>query len=141
VLRGNELVHGLEETRFVELFTAAKPVVFAFHGYQRAVHAILHGRTKPERFHVRGFIDEGTTTTPFDRVVRNKMSRFHLCIEALRRSDYAQAGPLMQWCETMLSKHQTYGSYDGSSTACSKRCRPSCRANLEFYAIGLDSGE
>jgi xylulose-5-phosphate/fructose-6-phosphate phosphoketolase len=108
VLRGNELVHGLEETRFVELFTAAKPVVFAFHGYQRAVHAILHGRTKPERFHVRGFIDEGTTTTPFDRVVRNKMSRFHLCIEALRRSDYAQAGPLMQWCETMLSKHQTY---------------------------------
>jgi xylulose-5-phosphate/fructose-6-phosphate phosphoketolase len=100
--------HGLEETRFVELFTAAKPVVFAFHGYQRAVHSILHGRTKPERFHVRGFIDEGTTTTPFDMVVRNKMSRFHLCMEALRRSDYAQAGPLTQWCETMLSKHQAY---------------------------------
>ena len=79
--------HGLEEAKFVELFTADKPVVFAFHGYQRAIHEILHGRTNAERFHVRGFIEEGTTTTPFDMVVLNKMSRFHLCMEALRRSD------------------------------------------------------
>ena len=86
--------HGLEEDQFIELFTAARPVVFAFHGYQRAMHAIVHGRTHAERFHVRGYIEEGTTTTPFDMVVRNEMSRFHLCMEALRRSDYAQAGPL-----------------------------------------------
>jgi xylulose-5-phosphate/fructose-6-phosphate phosphoketolase len=64
------------------------PVVFGFHGYQRAMHQILHGRTNPERFHVRGFMEERTTTTPFDMVVRNQMSRFHLCMEALRRSDY-----------------------------------------------------
>jgi xylulose-5-phosphate/fructose-6-phosphate phosphoketolase len=57
---------------------------------------------------VRGFIDEGTTTTPFDMVVRNKMSRFHLCTEALRRSGYPQAGPLMEWCQEMLAKHRTY---------------------------------
>jgi xylulose-5-phosphate/fructose-6-phosphate phosphoketolase len=100
--------HGLEEAKFIELFTVAKPVVFAFHGYQRAIHAIVHGRTNTERFHVRGFIEEGTTTTPFDMVVRNKMSRFHLCMEALRRSDYPQAGPLMEWCQEMLAKHQTY---------------------------------
>ncbi len=100
--------HGLEEARFLELFTTATPVIFAFHGYQRAVHAILHGRTHAERFHVRGFIDEGTTTTPFDMVVRNKMSRFHLCIEALRRSGYPQAGPLIDWCQQMLAKHQAY---------------------------------
>ncbi len=100
--------HGLEEAKFIELFTAAKPVIFAFHGYQRAVHAIIHGRTNTQRFHVRGFIDEGTTTTPFDMVVRNKMSRFHLCMEALARSDYAQAGPLTEWCQKMLVKHQTY---------------------------------
>ena len=100
--------HGLEEARFVELFTAAKPVVFAFHGYQRAIHAILHGRTGAERFHVRGFMEEGTTTTPFDMVVRNEMSRFHLCMEALRRSLYPQAGPLTQWCQEMLVKHQHY---------------------------------
>jgi xylulose-5-phosphate/fructose-6-phosphate phosphoketolase len=57
---------------------------------------------------VRGFIDEGTTTTPFDMVVLNKISRYHLCMEALRRSNYPQAGPLMEWCQQMLAKHQTY---------------------------------
>ena len=100
--------HGLEEAKFLELFTAEKPVVFAFHGYPRAIHAILHGRTHAERFHVRGFIEEGTTTTPFDMVVLNEMSRFHLCMEALRRSGYPQAGPLMEWCQEMLARHQTY---------------------------------
>ena len=100
--------HGLEESRFVELFTAAKPVVFGFHGYQRAIHAIVHGRTNAERFHVRGFMEEGTTTTPFDMVVRNQVSRFHLCMEALRRSGYPQAGPLTEWCQGMLAKHQSY---------------------------------
>jgi xylulose-5-phosphate/fructose-6-phosphate phosphoketolase len=90
--------HGLQEERFVKLFTAGKPVVFAFHGYQRAVHALLHGRTRAERFHVRGFMGEGTTTTPFDMAVRNQMSRYHLCIETLRRSSFAQAGPLIEWC-------------------------------------------
>jgi xylulose-5-phosphate/fructose-6-phosphate phosphoketolase len=100
--------HGLEEPEFLALFTADRPVVFAFHGYPRAVHALLHGRTRAERFHVRGFIEEGTTTTPFDMVVRNRTSRFHLCIEALRRSGYDQAGPLIDWCQGMLSQHRDY---------------------------------
>ncbi len=80
--------HGLSESKFIELFTATKPVIFAFHGYQRAMHQILHGRPSPERFHVRGFVEEGTTTTPFDMVVRNGMSRFHLCMEVIRRSNH-----------------------------------------------------
>ena len=63
--------HGLPEDEFLELFTADRPVVFGFHGYQRAVHAIVHGRPRAERFHVRGFMEEGTTTTPFDMVVKN----------------------------------------------------------------------
>jgi xylulose-5-phosphate/fructose-6-phosphate phosphoketolase len=100
--------HGLEETKFLELFTAAKPVIFAFHGYQRAIHAIVYGRTNAARFHVRGFMEEGTTTTPFDMVVRNQMSRFHLCIEALRRSAYPQAAPVVEWCQEMLARHQSY---------------------------------
>ncbi len=100
--------HGLPEPKFVELFTKDKPVVFAFHGYQRAVHALIHGRTNAPRFHVRGFMEEGTTTTPFDMVVLNQMSRFHLCIEALRRSQYPQAGPVIEWCEGMLKKHEEY---------------------------------
>jgi xylulose-5-phosphate/fructose-6-phosphate phosphoketolase len=100
--------HSLEEAQFIDIFTAVRPIIFAFHGYQRAIHAIVHGRTRAERFHVRGFMEEGTTTTPFDMVVRNEMSRFHLCMEALRRSAYPQAGPLMEWCQDMLARHQTY---------------------------------
>jgi xylulose-5-phosphate/fructose-6-phosphate phosphoketolase len=78
--------HGMDEARFLELFTADQPIVFAFHGYQRAIHEVVHGRTNAERFHVRGFNEQGTTTTPFDMVLLNGMSRYHLCIEALRRS-------------------------------------------------------
>ena len=79
--------HGMSESRFAELFTADKPVIFAFHGYQRAVHEIVHGRVHAERFHVRGFNEQGTTTTPFDMVVLNGMSRYHLAIQALLRAD------------------------------------------------------
>jgi phosphoketolase len=78
--------HGMNSTQFVDLFTADKPVIFAFHGYQRAIHEIIHGRENAERFHVRGFTEQGTTTTPFDMVLMNDMSRYHLAIEALRRS-------------------------------------------------------
>ncbi|HJQ29447.1 MAG TPA: phosphoketolase family protein [Rubrobacter sp.] len=79
--------HGMSETRFVELFTADKPVIFAFHGYRRAIHEIVHGHIDVDRFHVRGFSEQGTTTTPFDMVLLNGMSRYHLAMEALRRID------------------------------------------------------
>jgi xylulose-5-phosphate/fructose-6-phosphate phosphoketolase len=78
--------HGMTDERFVELFTRDKPVVFAFHGYQFAVHQLVHRRPHPARFHVRGFNEQGTTTTPFNMVVLNHMSRFHLAIIALRFS-------------------------------------------------------
>ena len=76
--------HGMTDERFVELFTRDKPVVFAFHGYQFAVHQLVHRRPHPGRFHVRGFNEQGTTTTPFDMVVLNGMSRYHLAILAVR---------------------------------------------------------
>ena len=79
--------HGMDEEKLRGALHAGQPVVFAFHGYQRAIHEIVHGRPTPQRFHVRGFKKEGTTTTPFDMVVLNGTSRFHLCLEALRRSD------------------------------------------------------
>jgi xylulose-5-phosphate/fructose-6-phosphate phosphoketolase len=102
--------HSLDETRFVELFTANKPVIFAFHGYPRAIHQIMHGRVNAERFHVRGFNEQGTTTTPFDMVVLNGMSRYHLCIEALRRVPqlYDRAETLMDTCNNMITKAVTY---------------------------------
>ena len=59
--------------------------MFAFHGYQRAIHEIVHGHPDVDRIHVRGFNEQGTTTTPFQMVVMNAMSRFHLAAEAIRR--------------------------------------------------------
>src|SRR6266540_3468026 len=67
--------HGMTAEMFDELFTRDTQVVFAFHGYQRAIHEIVHGRANAGRFHVRGFTAEGSTTTPFDMVVRNWMWR------------------------------------------------------------------
>ncbi len=78
--------HGMEAERFSQLFTSAKPVVLAFHGFRRAIHEVIHGRPNADRFHVRGFMEQGTTTTPFDMVVLNQMSRYHLAAEALRRA-------------------------------------------------------
>jgi xylulose-5-phosphate/fructose-6-phosphate phosphoketolase len=102
--------HGMDATRFVELFTRHTDIVFAFHGYQRAIHDIVHGRPDAERFHVRGFKEEGTTTTPFDMTVRNGISRYHLCIEALRRAPRMaeRAAPLIDRCTTMLARHEAY---------------------------------
>ena len=102
--------HGMDEAKFVEQFTEAQPVVFAFHGYQRAVHELIHGRTNPERFHVRGFNEEGTTTTPFDMVVLNSMSRYHLCILAMQHATRLKdlTAPLIAECNAMLDKHHTY---------------------------------
>jgi xylulose-5-phosphate/fructose-6-phosphate phosphoketolase len=99
--------HGLTDEAFVALFTEAAPVVFAFHGYQRAIHELVHGRPGAERFHVRGFNEEGTTTTPFDMVVRNEMSRYHLCLEALRRAPRGEArgAALAAHCRAMLERH------------------------------------
>ncbi len=75
--------HGMDDISFEALFTKEVPVIFAFHGYPWVIHPMVHGRANEERFHVRGFLDRGTTTTPFDMVVLNKMSRYHLAIDAL----------------------------------------------------------
>jgi xylulose-5-phosphate/fructose-6-phosphate phosphoketolase len=102
--------HGLAEERFVELFGADDEVVMAFHGYARALHQLLHGRPHPGRFHVRGFNEQGSTTTPFDMVVLNRMSRYHLALEALRRARRRPEGAeaLERRCEEMLARHETY---------------------------------
>ncbi|AOY71586.1 phosphoketolase family protein [Arthrobacter sp. TES] len=102
--------HGLSQDAFEELFTSDVDVVMAWHGYARALHQLLHGRTRPERFHVRGYNEQGTTTTPFDMVVLNKVSRYHLVMEALRRTprNLAGAEDLLGYCESMLRAHTTY---------------------------------
>jgi xylulose-5-phosphate/fructose-6-phosphate phosphoketolase len=102
--------HGMDDTRFVDLFTGDKPVVFAFHGYQRAIREIIHGRPNAGRFHVRGFNEQGTTTTAFDMVVLNGMSRYQLCIEVLRRSTRMRenAPALIDECSAMIARAVAY---------------------------------
>ena len=98
------------EQAFEAMFTTDTDVVFAFHGYPRAVHELLHGRVHPGRFHVRGFNEQGTTTTPFDMVVLNRMSRYHLVLEALRRSRRVPENglDLARYCRQMLDRHHDY---------------------------------
>ena len=102
--------HGLSDDRFVELFTLSKHVIFAFHGYQRAVHGVIHGRPHAERFHVRGFREQGTTTTPFDMVVLNGMSRYDLAREAIRRAlpDSPRKQELMDACAAAIRDAVAY---------------------------------
>jgi xylulose-5-phosphate/fructose-6-phosphate phosphoketolase len=102
--------HGLGPLDFDEVFTHDQEVVFAFHGYAGAIHEVLHGRQRPERFHVHGFQEEGTTTTPFDMVVLNEISRYHLVLDALSRVAVRPAGAdaLVDHCNEMLDRHRRY---------------------------------
>lgn len=102
--------HGLDDDAFQRLFTAERDVVVAWHGYARAFHQLLHGRPNPERFHVRGYSQQGTTTTPFDMVVLNRVSRFHLVLEAINRlsGHHTGAAALVDHCERMLARHHDY---------------------------------
>lgn len=100
--------HGMEPDRFTALFTDTQPVIFAFHGYVRIIHDLVHGRPDPVRFHVRGFMEEGSTTTPFDMVVLNNMSRFHLAMEAIRRVPGLEAGEVLALFENKLAEHTAY---------------------------------
>jgi xylulose-5-phosphate/fructose-6-phosphate phosphoketolase len=102
--------HGLPKTYFQELFTDHVDVIFAFHGFPGAIHQLVHGRPDADRIHVRGFIEQGTTTTPFDMTVKNKISRYHLVMDAISRASRTPAGAtdLMAWCRAQLEAHEAY---------------------------------
>ena len=77
--------HGLSDKEFDSLFTTDKPLIFAFHGYPWLIHRLTYRRTNHRNLHVRGYKEEGTTTTPFDMVVLNDLDRFHLVIDVIER--------------------------------------------------------
>jgi len=77
--------HGLSDRDFDGLFTRDRPVIFAYHGYPYLIHRLTYSRTNHDGMHVRGFAEEGTTTTPFDMVVLNQLDRYHLAMEAIER--------------------------------------------------------
>jgi xylulose-5-phosphate/fructose-6-phosphate phosphoketolase len=77
--------HGLPDFEFDALFTTSQPVIFAFHGYPSLIHRLTYKRSNHDNFHVSGYKEEGTTTTPFDMVMLNDLDRFHLVMDVIDR--------------------------------------------------------
>lgn len=102
--------HGLSDRDFDSLFTRDKPVIFAYHGYPYLIHRLTYNRTNHAGMHVRGFAEEGTTTTPFDMVVLNGLDRYHLAIEAIERVPglATRAAPVKQQFRDKLIEHSRY---------------------------------
>jgi len=102
--------HGLTDAAFDALFTRDRPVIFAFHGYPWLIHRLTYRRTNHENLHVRGYKEEGTTTTPFDMVVLNDLDRFHLVMDAIDRVPRlgARAAHLRQHMRDKLADHRAY---------------------------------
>jgi xylulose-5-phosphate/fructose-6-phosphate phosphoketolase len=96
----SEHPHGLSDKNFDILFTTNKPVVFAFHGYPWLIHRLTYRRTNHDNLHVRGYKEEGTTTTPFDMVVLNDLDRFHLVMDVIDR--VPQLGPSAAYVKQAL---------------------------------------
>jgi xylulose-5-phosphate/fructose-6-phosphate phosphoketolase len=102
--------HALSDRDFDDIFTTDKPIVFAFHGYPWLIHRLTYRRTNHDNLHVRGYKEEGTTTTPFDMVVRNDLDRFHLVCDVIDRVPAlgARAAHIKQMLRDKLVEHKTY---------------------------------
>ena len=111
----SEHPHGLPDTDFDELFTTATPVIFAFHGYPAMIHKLTYRRRNHANIHVRGYKEEGTTTTPFDMVVLNNLDRYQLALDAIRRiprlADRVPAETQRYW--TVMERHKLYVAEHG----------------------------
>ena len=106
----SEHPHGLSDRDFDVLFTRDKPIIFAFHGYLWVIHRLTYRRTNHPQMHVRGFKEEGTTTTPFDMVVLNDLDRFHLAGDVIDRvpSLGSRAAHAKQYLRDKLLDHKAY---------------------------------
>ncbi|NJN02896.1 MAG: phosphoketolase family protein [Leptolyngbyaceae cyanobacterium RM1_1_2] len=106
----SEHPHGMSDVDFVSLFTPDKPIIFAFHGYPWLIHRLTYRRPNHGNLHVRGYKEEGTTTTPFDMVVRNELDRFSLADDALDRvaGFTHQKAYVKQMIHDRLVEHKQY---------------------------------
>jgi xylulose-5-phosphate/fructose-6-phosphate phosphoketolase len=111
----SEHPHGLSDEDFDELFTIDKPVVFAFHGYPTMIHKLTYRRRNHANIHVRGYKEEGTTTTPFDMVVLNDLDRYRLALDAMARiprfADRMELETARYW--TVIERHKLYVAEHG----------------------------
>jgi xylulose-5-phosphate/fructose-6-phosphate phosphoketolase len=111
----SEHPHGLTDEDFDALFTKDKPVIFAFHGYPTLIHRLTYRRHNHDNIHVRGYVEEGTTTTPFDMVVLNRMDRFRLALDVINRVPrlHSIAGKATQRFTELMQRHKLYVSEHG----------------------------
>jgi len=111
----SEHPHGLSDRDFDAIFTTDKPIVFAFHGYPWLIHRLTYRRTNHDNLHVRGYKEEGTTTTPFDMTVLNDLDRFHLAGDVIDRVPKLRgvAGREKQFLRNRLIEHKLYISKHG----------------------------
>lgn len=102
--------HGLRHKEFDTIFTTDKPIVFAYHGYPWLIHRLTYRRTNHKNLHVRGYKEEGTTTTPFDMVVLNDLDRFHLVLDVIDRVPKLgyTAAYTQQFIRDKLIEHRQY---------------------------------
>ncbi len=102
--------HGLSKADFDALFTTDKPVIFAYHGYPWLIHRLTYRRTNHDNLHVRGYKEEGTTTTPFDMTVLNQVDRFNLAMDVIDRVPrlHDVAGHAREWLKNKLVEHKRY---------------------------------
>ena len=110
LMPNSEHPHGLSDPEFDSLFTSNKPVIFAFHGYPWLIHRLAYRRTNHDNMHVRGYKEEGTTTTPFDMVMLNDLDRFHLVIDVIDRVPGlgSKAGNIRQQMVDERLRHRQY---------------------------------
>ena len=106
----SEHPHGLSDNDFDSLFTVDKPVIFAYHGYPWLIHRLTYRRHNHDNLHVRGYKEEGTTTTPFDMTVLNELDRFHLAGDVVDRVPKLQriGGHFKQYLRNKLVEHKEY---------------------------------
>jgi xylulose-5-phosphate/fructose-6-phosphate phosphoketolase len=111
----SEHPHGLSDHEFDSIFTTDRPVIFAYHGYPWLIHRLTYRRTNHDNFHVRGYKEEGTTTTPFDMTVLNELDRFHLAGDVVDRVPRLQGvgGHFKQFLRNKIVEHKQYISDRG----------------------------
>jgi xylulose-5-phosphate/fructose-6-phosphate phosphoketolase len=111
----HEHPHGMPDAEFDSIFTTTRPIVFAYHGYPWLIHRLTYRRTGHDNLHVRGYKEEGTTTTPFDLVMMNDLDRFHLVMDVIDRVPglASRAGDIRQDMDERRVKAREYSRAAG----------------------------
>jgi xylulose-5-phosphate/fructose-6-phosphate phosphoketolase len=127
--------HGISDSDFDSMFTRDRPVIFAYHGYPYLIHRLTYNRTNHSEMHVHGFEEEGTTTTPFDMVVLNRLDRYHLAIDVIDRVPRlaVSAAHIKQQFRDKLLEHTRYVRQHGEDM-------PEIQGWVWPYKTGTEAG-